>query len=131
MALTLIRSAIRGLLAASATNLEGELRGLLARDDDYASAGKPVCDYEDREVREVREAMIDALAKDAHALLVALVVLAFGLPRADENHAVTPFRGQSLVTEDHGYFPIRRPGAARGRHAGRRVAGRRCRAGPR
>jgi len=66
---TLIRSAIRGLLAASATDLEGELRGLLARDDDYASAGKPVCDYEDPQAR---EQLIDALAKDAHALLVAL-----------------------------------------------------------
>ena len=66
---TLIRSAIRGLLAACAGRLGAELRGLLARDDDYASAGKPVCDYEDRQAR---EAMIDALAKDAHALLVAL-----------------------------------------------------------
>jgi hypothetical protein len=66
---TLIRSAIRGLLAASDTKLEDELRGLLARDDDYASAGKPVCDYEDRQAR---DAMIDALAKDAHALLGAL-----------------------------------------------------------
>jgi Transposase DDE domain/Transposase domain (DUF772) len=66
---TLIRSAIRGLLAASDTKLEDELRGLLARDDDYASAGKPVCDYEDRQAR---EELIDALAKDAHALLGAL-----------------------------------------------------------
>src|SRR5664280_1093719 len=66
---TLIRSAIRGLLAASATDLEAELRGLLARDDDYATAGKPVCDYEDRQAR---EELIDALAKDAHALLGAL-----------------------------------------------------------
>jgi hypothetical protein len=66
---TLIRSAIRGLLAVCGGVLEDELRGLLARDDDYASAGKPVCDYEDRQAR---EAMIDALAKDAHALLVAL-----------------------------------------------------------
>jgi len=56
---TLIRSAIRGLLAASATELEGELRGRLARDDDYATAGRPVCDYEDRLAREQR---IDALA---------------------------------------------------------------------
>jgi hypothetical protein len=36
-----------------------------------------------------------------------LVVLAFGLPRAAENHAVTPFSGQSCVMADHGYFPIR------------------------
>jgi hypothetical protein len=66
---TLIRSAIRGLLTVCDRDLEGELRGLLARDDDYASAGKPVCDYEDRQAR---EALIDALAKDAHALLGAL-----------------------------------------------------------
>ncbi len=66
---TLIRSAIRGLLAATDTELERELRGRLARDDDYRSAGKPVCDWEDREAR---EALIDALAKDADALLMAL-----------------------------------------------------------
>ena len=34
-----------------------------------ASAGKPVCDYEDPEAR---EALVDALAKDARALLLAL-----------------------------------------------------------
>src|SRR5450432_498467 len=66
---TLIRSAIRGLLAACDGDLEDELRGLLSRDDDYASAGKPVCDYEDRQAR---EDLIDALAKDARALLRAL-----------------------------------------------------------
>jgi hypothetical protein len=66
---TLIRSAIRGLLGACHRVLEDELRGLLARDDDYASAGKPVCDYEDREAR---EKLIDALAKDGRALLGAL-----------------------------------------------------------
>jgi len=66
---TLIRSAIRGLLAACDVVLEDELRGLLARDDDYATAGKPVCDYEDRQAR---EELIDALAKDARALLGAL-----------------------------------------------------------
>ena len=66
---TLIRSAIRGLLAAADRDLEAELRGLLARDDEYASAGKPVCDWEDREAR---EELVDALAKDAQVLLGAL-----------------------------------------------------------
>jgi IS5 family transposase len=66
---TLIRSAIRGLLAVCDTELEDELRGLLARDDDYRTAGKPVCDWEDREAR---EQLIDTLAKDARALLAAL-----------------------------------------------------------
>ena len=66
---TLIRSAIRGVLTACDQALEGEVRGVLARDDDYAGAGKPVCDYEDPEAR---EAFIDALATDAHAILDAL-----------------------------------------------------------
>jgi hypothetical protein len=66
---TLVRSAIRGLLGACDGELESQLRGLLERDDDYRSAGKPVCDYEDPVAR---EALIDALARDAHALLDAL-----------------------------------------------------------
>jgi hypothetical protein len=66
---TLIRSAIRGLLKVADTALESELRGLLARDDDYTAAGKPVCDYEDRSAR---EALVDGLARDATALVAAL-----------------------------------------------------------
>ena len=46
---TLVRSAIRGLLAVCDAGLGAELRGLLCRDDDYLSAGKPVCDYDDPE----------------------------------------------------------------------------------
>src|SRR5512132_2984943 len=66
---TLIRSAIRGLLRVADAPLEAELRGLLTRDDDYRAAGKPVCDYEDPAAR---EQLVDALAKDARALLRAL-----------------------------------------------------------
>jgi hypothetical protein len=66
---TLVRSAIRGLLKACDGELAGELRGLLRRDDDYAAAGKPACDYDDAAAR---EELVDALAKDAHALLAAL-----------------------------------------------------------
>jgi len=66
---TLVRSAVRGLLAVCPSDLEAELRGLLVRDDDYVAAGKPVCDYEDRQAR---EALVDALAKDARALLAGL-----------------------------------------------------------
>ena len=65
----LMRSAIRGLLRVCDAELESELRGLLGRDDDYRSAGKPVCDYDDPAAR---EALVDALAKDARALLAAL-----------------------------------------------------------
>jgi hypothetical protein len=66
---TLVRSAIRGLLGVCDRALEGELRGVLRRDDDYAVAGKPVCDYDDQVAR---EELVDALAKDARAVLCLL-----------------------------------------------------------
>jgi len=66
---TLIRSAIRGLLKAADAELEIALRGRLTRDDDYATAGKPACDYDDRAAR---EELVDALARDAMTLLAAL-----------------------------------------------------------
>jgi hypothetical protein len=102
---TLIRSAIRALLAASATDLEVELRGLLARDDDYRRAGKPVCDWEDRAAR---EELIDALAKDAHALLAALEgrKLSDGVKQAAALLAAVV--GQDLDEGEDGVFRIAR-----------------------
>jgi len=65
---SLVRSAIRGLLAV-AGDRESCLRALLRRDDDYRSAGKPACDWEDTDAR---AALVDALARDGQALLDAL-----------------------------------------------------------
>ena len=53
---TLIRSAIRALLKVADAELQTELRVLVRRDDDYASAGKPVCDYDDPTAR---QALVD------------------------------------------------------------------------
>ena len=66
---TLVRSAIRGLLKAADAELEAVLRGRLVRGDDYASAGKPVCDYDDKAAR---TALVDALAREGYALLGVL-----------------------------------------------------------
>jgi hypothetical protein len=66
---TLIRSAIRGLLAVADEKLEVELRAVLARDDDYARSGKPTCDWDDAEAR---ESLVDELALDAFACLMLL-----------------------------------------------------------
>jgi hypothetical protein len=66
---TLIRSAIRGLLKVAEGELESRLRAVLARDDDYAGAGKAVCDYDDAAAR---AALVDALATDGMALLRVL-----------------------------------------------------------
>src|SRR6266487_4920896 len=63
---TLIRSAVRGLLKTAGGDLEDELRTVLARDDDYVNAGKPSCDYDDPQAR---AELVDALATDGTALL--------------------------------------------------------------
>src|SRR5660397_245668 len=44
---TLVRSAIRGLLGAADATLGARLRAVLTREDDYAGAGRPVCDWDD------------------------------------------------------------------------------------
>jgi hypothetical protein len=102
---TLVRSAIRGLLAVCEDEPEAELRALLARDDDYRAAGKPVCDYDDPEAR---QALIDALAKDARALLVALD----GRELADEvsqaAELLASVVGQDLDEGEDGVFSIAR-----------------------
>ena len=48
---TLVRSGIRGVFKAAGADLGAELRVVIGRDDDYAAAGKPVCDYDDPGVR--------------------------------------------------------------------------------
>jgi len=44
---TLIRSAIRGLLRVAGLALCAELRCVLERDDDYVAPGKPICEWDD------------------------------------------------------------------------------------
>ena len=102
---TLVRSAIRGLLKAAGGDLAGELRRLLRRDDDYAAAGKPACDYDDPAAR---EELVDALGRDAHALLAALEgqELDSGLARAAE--LLAGVTGQDLEQGTGGVFRIAR-----------------------
>jgi hypothetical protein len=102
---TLIGSAIRGLLRVCDSELERELRGLLGRDEDYRSAGKPVCDYDDREAR---EALVDVSAKDAWALLGALDgrELADGVAQAAA--VLAAVAGQDLDEGSDGVFRIAR-----------------------
>jgi hypothetical protein len=102
---TLIRSAIRGVLSVSESWEERELRAVLSRDDDYRSGGKPVCDWEDRQAR---EALVDALARDARAVLAVLDgrELEPALQRAGELLATVV--GQDLETGEDGVFRIAR-----------------------
>src|SRR5512132_2706981 len=60
---TMLRGAIRGLLRACPPEPEAKVRGLLQREDDYRAPGKPACDWQDRAAR---EALVDALVRDAY-----------------------------------------------------------------
>src|SRR5919106_108581 len=98
---TLVRSGIRGVLRAADPELEAELRGLLARDDDYRQPGKPTCDYDDPDAR---EQLVDALAKDAHALLLALDGRELGAAVIEAARVLAAVVGQDLEQGDDGVF---------------------------
>jgi Transposase DDE domain/Transposase domain (DUF772) len=66
---TLIRSAIRGLLGVADPVLEQRLRAVLTSGDRYVTAGKPVIDWDDEAAR---TALVDARARDGYALLQVL-----------------------------------------------------------
>jgi hypothetical protein len=100
---TLIRSAIRGLLKVADAELEPELRAVLRRDDDYTSAGKPVCDYDDAPAR---EALVDALARDAHALLACLQERTLGAETEKAARLLATVVGQDLDRDTDGVFRI-------------------------
>jgi hypothetical protein len=102
---TMIRASIRGLLAVAPSPLARELRGVLKRDDDYATAGKPVCDWEDKAAR---EALIDALARDAHAVLAHLDGLKVDKVVEEAAKLVATVVGQDLEQTADGTFRIAR-----------------------
>ena len=102
---TLVRSAIRGLLGVCGAELESELRALLGRDDEYRSAGKPVCDWDDPAAR---EQLVDALAKDARALLVALDGRELSSALGEAAALLAAVVGQDLDEDKDGVFRIAR-----------------------
>jgi hypothetical protein len=102
---TLVRSAIRGLLRACDRDLAGELRAVLRRDDDYTAAGKPACDYDDTAAR---EALAGALAEDAYALLAALDGQEAGPALAQAAELLATVTGQDLEQDAGGVFRIAR-----------------------
>ncbi|MCA1681804.1 MAG: transposase, partial [Actinobacteria bacterium] len=102
---TLIRSAIRGLLGAADAELEAALRAVITRDDDYRVAGKPVCDYEDKSAR---EALVDALARDGRALLAVLHDRELAAALSQAGALLATVIGQDLDEDTDGVFRIAR-----------------------
>jgi Transposase domain (DUF772) len=60
---TMLGGAIRGLLGACPPPLAAKVRGQVRREDDYRAPAKPACDWTDRAAR---EALVDALVRDAY-----------------------------------------------------------------
>jgi hypothetical protein len=102
---TMIRSAIRQLLTAADTDLEAELRSVLVRDDEYGSAGKPMCDWDDPAAR---TDLVAALAVDAQACLTVLDGRDLGVEVARTGELLAAVVGQDLETDDDGRFRIAR-----------------------
>jgi hypothetical protein len=107
---TLIRSALRGLLTAAGRSLATELRVVLTSGDDYTSTAKPVVDWDDKTAR---EALIDSRARDGYALLAALDGRQdLPEPVTQAMQLLATVLGQDLETGEDGVLRIARKVAA-------------------
>ena len=95
--LTLIRSAIRGLLKVADAGLAEQLRTVLRSDDDYASLSKPQIDWDDPAAR---EQLIDSRAWDGYACLALLDGLRLTEPVSEAAELLATVLGQDLETTD-------------------------------
>jgi hypothetical protein len=109
---TQLRSAIRKTLAAldkAGGPLAAAVRAVLRRDDDYASAGKPPCDWDDPAAR---EALVDELVKDALAALAVLDGQPLAPAAGEAAGLLALVAGQDVEEGDDGVFRIARKTAA-------------------
>ena len=103
--ITLIRSAMRGLLGVAGEELEPQLRAVCGSGDEYASSAKPQIDWDDTAAR---EALIDSRAHDAHACLALLDGMKVGPEVAEAAALLARVVGQDLETTGDGGFRIAR-----------------------
>jgi hypothetical protein len=102
---TLLGSAIRGVLKAADEALVAELRGVLTGADDYARLAKPQLDWDDQAAR---AALVDARARDAHAVLELLQGRLLPTAVAEAAGLVAAVVGQDLERAGDGSFRIAR-----------------------
>ena len=100
---TLIRSALRGLLAAVDADLEDKLRACLKSGDDYATSAKPQIDWDDQACR---EQLIDSRAKDALSCLALLDGEELEPRVAEAAKLLATVVGQDIEQGDDGVFRI-------------------------
>jgi hypothetical protein len=100
---TLLRGAIRGLLRACPPPLATKVRAGLQRADDYRAPGKPTCDWQDRQAR---EALVDALVRDAYRAHYALRGEWLDERVAEAAALLATVTGQDIEETDDGHFRI-------------------------
>lgn len=112
--ITQLRAAVRKMLAALRSEypmLAVAARAACTRDDDYVSAGRPPCDWDDREAK---DALVDALVRDARAVLEVLDGEALCGTARDAADLLAVVAGQDVEVGDDDRFRVVR-GVARDR----------------
>jgi len=100
---TLVRSAIRGLLKAADRELEAELRAVIGSDDRYDSNAKPQIDWDDRAAR---DELIDQFARDGYGCLEVLVERDLDPAVTEAAALLATVLGQDLEIDENGRFKI-------------------------
>jgi len=103
--ITLIRSAIRGVLKLAGPELEAQLRTALTSGDEYASNSKPQVDWDDTAAP---AELIDSRACDGHALLAFLDSSRLGEGLTEAAVLLATVLGQDLEQTTDGVFRIAR-----------------------
>src|SRR5215218_1905460 len=106
---TQLRAAIRKLLRSLAGPAAARVREALRRDDDYATPGKPPCDWDDPAAR---EQLVDELVRDAGAALAALEGEALAGAAREAAELLALVAGQDTEAGQDGVFRIARAVAA-------------------
>ena len=106
---TLIRSAIRGVLKVADPELAAPVREAMKSGDDYASAAKPQIDWDDPAAR---DALVDSRAKDAYGVLLLLDGRELGSELAQAATLLATVVGQDIEESEGATFRIVRGVAA-------------------
>ena len=103
--ITLIRSAIRGLLKVADPELCYELRSVVKSGDDYASSAKPQIDWEDEDAR---TELVDSRASDGFAMVMVLSGRELSPAVHETACLLLTVLGQDLEEREDGVFSIAR-----------------------
>lgn len=100
---TQLRSAIRKVLRVLRADLAAAARAVLTRDDEYATAGKPPCDWDDPTAR---DDLVDALVRDGLAVLEVLDGIELTVTEQDAVDVLAVVVGQDVDADEDGRFRI-------------------------